>query len=82
MASLSGDSIIVNKDFIIEDNSFFKNYIIPSSPIISKSILIVLPNTLSGDSNGFRVCGIILLLMLFYNIGTVRVLMKFIICLQ
>ena len=30
MASLSGDSLIVSKDFIIEDNSRFKNYIFPS----------------------------------------------------
>ena len=55
MASLSGDSVIVSKDYTIEDNSLFKNYIIPSSPLITKNILIVLPEALSGDSNCFRV---------------------------
>ena len=45
MAFISGDSFIVNKNYIIEDNSYFKNYIIPSSPSITESILIVLPRS-------------------------------------
>ena len=55
MVSISGDSLIVNKNYIIEDNSLFKNYIIPSSSLISKCILIVLPRALSADSNCFRI---------------------------
>ena len=55
MASISGDSVIVTGDYIIENNSLFKNYIIPSSTLLTKSILIVLPETLNGDSNCFRV---------------------------
>ena len=55
MASLSGDSLIVSKDFIIEDNSRFKNYIFPSSFSITTSILVVLPRSLSEDMNCFRI---------------------------
>ena len=55
MASLSGDSVIVSKDFVIEDNSRFKNYIFPSSFSIAASILVVLPRSLSEDMNCFRV---------------------------
>ena len=55
MAVLSGDSIIVSEDYIITDNSTFKNYIIPSAFSITKSILIVLPRVLSENSNCSRV---------------------------
>ena len=55
MASISGDSVIVSKDYIIEDNSLFKNYIIPSSSSMTKSILIVLPRALSENLNCFRI---------------------------
>ena len=55
MASLSGDSVIVTKDYIIENNSLLKNYIIPSSTSLTRSILIVLPEALNGESNCFRV---------------------------
>ena len=55
MASISGDSIIVSKDYVIEDNCPFKNYIIPSSPSITKSILIVLPRAVSENFNCFRI---------------------------
>ena len=55
MAKILGDSILVNKNYIIEDNSLFKNYIIPSSPLITESILMVFPKALRGDSNCFRV---------------------------
>ena len=55
MANILGYSIIVNKNHIIEDNSLFKNYIIPSSPSITENILLVLPKALRGDSNCFRV---------------------------
>ena len=55
MASISGDSIIVIKDYVIEDNSTFKNYIIPSSPSITKSILMILPRTVSENFNCFRI---------------------------
>ena len=55
MAFISGDSIIVNKNYIIEDNSYFKNYIIPSSPSITESVLVVLPRTLSEDLSCFRI---------------------------
>ena len=55
MASISGDSIIVSKDYVIEDNSLFKNYIIPSSPSIAETILIVLPRAVSENFNCFRI---------------------------
>ena len=55
MASISGDSVIVSKDYIIEDNSSFTNYINPSSPSITKSILIVLPRALGENLNCFRI---------------------------
>ena len=55
MASLFGDSIIVSKDFVIEDKSLFKNYIFPSSFSITTSILVVLPRSLSEDMNCFRI---------------------------
>ena len=55
MASISGDSLIVSKDFIIEDNSRFKNYIFPSSYSKTTSIPVVLPRSLSGDMNCFRI---------------------------
>ena len=55
MVSISGDSIIVNKNYAIEDNSIFKNYIIPSSFSVTESILIVLPRSLSKDLNCFRI---------------------------
>ena len=55
MANILGDSIIVNQNYIIEDNSLFKNYIIPSSPLLTESILMVLPQALREDSNCFRV---------------------------
>ena len=55
MASISGDSIILSEDYIIEDNSLFKNYFIPSSTSITISILIVLPRALSENLNCFRI---------------------------
>ena len=48
MADILGDSIIVNKNHIIEDNSLVKNYIIPSSPLITESIMMVLLKALRG----------------------------------
>ena len=55
MANILGDSIIINKNYIIDDNSLFENYIIPSSPFITESILMVLPKSLREDSNCFCV---------------------------
>ena len=55
MAFISGDALIINKNYIIEDISIFKNYIIPSSPLITKNILIVLPRALGEDINCFRI---------------------------
>ena len=55
MANILGDSIIVKKNYIIEDKSLFKNYIFPSSFSITTSILVVLPRSLSEDMNCFRV---------------------------
>ena len=55
MAFISGDALIINKNYIIEDSGFFKNYIIPSSASIANSILIVLPRALGEDSNCFRI---------------------------
>ena len=55
MAFISGDSLIINKNYTIEDHISFKNYIIPLSPSITKSILIVSPRALSGDLNCFRI---------------------------
>ena len=48
MAFISGDALIINKNYIIEDSGSYENYIIPSSPSITKSILIVLPRALGG----------------------------------
>ena len=49
------NSLIINENYTIDDHISFKNYIIPSSPSISKSILIVLPRALSEDLNCFRI---------------------------
>ena len=55
MAFISGDALIINKNYIMEDSGSFENYIIPSSPLITKSILIVLPRALSENLNCFRI---------------------------
>ena len=55
MAFISGDALIINKNYIIEDSDSFDNYIIPSSPSITKSILIVLPRALGENLNCFRI---------------------------
>ena len=55
MAFISGDALIINENYIIEDSGSYKNYIIPSSPSITKSILIVLPRALGEDLNCFRI---------------------------
>ena len=54
MNIIYGDSLIMNKNYIIEDSGSVKNCIIPS-PSITKSILIVLPIALGEDSNCFRI---------------------------
>ena len=36
MAFISGDALIVNKNFTIENHIPYKNYIIPASPLITK----------------------------------------------
>ena len=55
MAFISGDFLLINENYIIEDSGSFKNYIIPASTSITKSILIVLPRVLGGDLNCFRI---------------------------
>ena len=55
MAFISGDTLIINKNYTIDNHMSFKNCIIPSSPSITQSILIVLPRIISGDSNCFRI---------------------------
>ena len=65
MAFISGDALIMNKNYAIENHISYKNYIILSSPSITKSILIVLPRALSEDLNCFRIwnysqCSVIL----------------------
>ena len=55
MAFISGDSLIINKNYIIEDNISFENYIVPSSSSITESILIVLPKAFREDLNCFRI---------------------------
>ena len=55
MAFISGDALIINKNYIVEDSVSYENYIIPSSPSITKSILIVLPRALGEDLNCFRI---------------------------
>ena len=55
MAFISGDALIINKNYIIEDSGSFENYIIPSSPLITKSILIVLPRAHGENLNCFRI---------------------------
>ena len=54
MSFISGDALIINKNYTIKDICIFKNYIIPSSSSITESVLIVLPKVLSEDSNCFR----------------------------
>ena len=55
MAFISGDSLIIKENYIIEESGSFENYIIPASTSITKSILIVLPRALGGDLNCFRI---------------------------
>ena len=55
MAFISGDALIINKNYTMENHIPYKNYIIPSSPSITKSILIVLPRALGEDFNCFRI---------------------------
>ena len=53
MAFISGDALIINKNYIMKDSGSYENYIIPPSPSITKSILIVLPRALGEDLNCF-----------------------------
>ena len=55
MAFISGDALIINKNYIIENHILYKNYIIPSSSSITENLLIVLPRALSEDFNCFRI---------------------------
>ena len=55
MAFISGDAPIINKNYTIENHILYKNYIVPSSPLITKNILIVLPRALGEDINCFRI---------------------------
>ena len=55
MAFISGDSLIINGNYIIEDSGPFENYIIPSSTSITKSILIVSPKAYGEDLKCFRI---------------------------
>ena len=55
MAFISGDALIINKNYTIENHISYKNYIIPSSPSITESILIVLPRALSEEFTCFRI---------------------------
>ena len=55
MAFISGDALIINKNYTIENHISYKNYIIPSSPSITKSILIVLPRALGEDFDCFHI---------------------------
>ena len=55
MAFISSDALIINKNYTIENHISFKNYIIPSSPSITKSILIVSSRAFSEDFNCFRI---------------------------
>ena len=55
MAFISGDALIINKNYTIEDICIFKNYIVPSSPSITESVLIVLPRALGENLNCFRI---------------------------
>ena len=55
MAFISGDALIINKNYIIKDSSSYRNYIIPSSPSITESVVIVLPRALAENLNCFRI---------------------------
>ena len=55
MAFISGDALIINKNYIIENHILYKNYIIPSSSSITENLLVVLPRALSEDFNCFRI---------------------------
>ena len=54
--NISGDSIIIRSSlYAIEENSCYKNYIIPNSPSFSGTYFIILPMSVNKDVSSYRV---------------------------
>ena len=54
--NLSGDSLIIKtNNYAIEENSCYKNYIIPNSPSFTGTNFIILPISVNKDVRSFRV---------------------------
>ena len=54
--NISGDSLIIRSSIhVIEENSCYKNYIIPNSPSFSGTYFIILPISVNKDVMSYRV---------------------------
>ena len=55
-SNLPGDSLIIKANsYAIEENSCYKNYIIPNSPSFTGTNFIILPISVNKDVRSFRV---------------------------
>ena len=55
-SNLSGDSLIIKTNsYAIEENSCYKNYIIPNSPSLTGTNFIILPISVNKDVRSYRV---------------------------
>jgi hypothetical protein len=55
-SNLSGDSLIIQSSiYAIEENSCYKNYIVPNSPSFSGTYFIILPISVNKDVSSYRV---------------------------
>ena len=55
-SNLSGDSLIIKTNsYAIEENSCYKNYIIPDSPSFAGTNFIILPISVNEDVRSYRV---------------------------
>ena len=54
--NISGDSLIIRSSiYAIEENSSYKNYIIPKSPSFTGTYFIILPKSVNKDMMSYRV---------------------------
>ena len=55
-SNLSGDSLVIRSSiYAIEENSCYKNYIIPNSPSFTGTYFIILPISVNKDVSCYRI---------------------------
>ena len=71
--NISGDSIIIRSSlYAIEDNSSYKNYIIPNSSSYSGNYFIILPNSVNKDVMNYRIVNSSLNTLILQSRGSER----------